>query len=481
MAGDLDLVARLLAYETGRAVPLASHQQVALRPDALILCPLAMAGEDTTVHIVACGRSGQPPKIWCVPDPRRRDDQFRLFTSLGVEIEQYFSACRDAGTYPQLWVSSTAAIRHLDTLADRLRYNRDDLRVKRFGELLSYATERYPTAGQQTLIAATRVLRTHWATGQQEGEDEHLGALLAWIASPPGRSVLVTAAEAEREPMGVKTDPEFDRDILGPRVAAYHDGMRRGIPAAALRFCGRAIRTDLEPVVTLIYRATQTAIATLRKANLPPHPDLPALERREAEEFSAFMASRDAGYHLPLRDQPKLAAFKLSAREDAIQNVEAALRRGDRVDRARGRLSGHVIVGEVADPFRFHVGPRRFEYRFDLISDQRTLRVRRRDDLSWVEDPRLGVTVTDVHRDGQATRISLLISKGQRSVGLPHIGQQLELVPGVPNWENLLRIRGHLKRRLETMPWTHASAGIPPARPRFDRPADPLAAVEALR
>src|SRR5947209_1899068 len=102
MAGELDLVARLLAYEGGRAVQIATHQQVAIRPDALVVCPVAMAGEDTTVHIVAVGGIDGAPEIHCVPDPRLRDAQYELFAWLGAHIEQYFEARRLAGEYPQI-------------------------------------------------------------------------------------------------------------------------------------------------------------------------------------------------------------------------------------------------------------------------------------------------------------------------------------------------------------------------------------------
>ena len=119
MAGELDLVARLLAYEGGQATRIVTHRLVDIRPDALVLCPLAMAGEDTTVHIVAIGRLGCPPEIYCVPDPRVRDDQYDLFAWLGTRIEAHFEASRRAGKYPQIWVSSGAVADHLDTLADR--------------------------------------------------------------------------------------------------------------------------------------------------------------------------------------------------------------------------------------------------------------------------------------------------------------------------------------------------------------------------
>jgi len=83
MPGELDLVARLLAFEGGRAVRIASRLQVSIQPDALVLCPLAMSGEDTTIHAVAVGRVGGTAEFRSVPDPRFRDDQFGLFAWLG--------------------------------------------------------------------------------------------------------------------------------------------------------------------------------------------------------------------------------------------------------------------------------------------------------------------------------------------------------------------------------------------------------------
>src|SRR5207248_2884003 len=148
-------------------------------------------------------------------------DQYTLFAWLGQRMKAYFESCRTQGTYPQLWVVSGAAVGLLDILADRLRFNREHPLVRTCGELLSYATERFPVHGQQTLQAATAVLRLHYATGQQEGEDEHLGTPLTWI-DPPTGNVLAAVAHEELKPMGVKTDPAFDRDVLAPLVSNYN-------------------------------------------------------------------------------------------------------------------------------------------------------------------------------------------------------------------------------------------------------------------
>ncbi len=224
MVVDPKLVGRVRALQSGRAQRCTTHLRVVIQPHALVLCPIALAGDDTTMHVVAFGGIGERAEVLYVPDPRRRDHQYWLFRRLGRRIESYYQWCREHGTHPQIWVSSAAGANLLDVVAERSRYarsNEDDnevQEVRRFGALLSFATDRYPFPGQQSLLTATGVLSDHFATGQDEGADEHLGAVLCWMDPPQNRDILAAVTAAERIPMGVKTDPEFDRYVLMPLV-----------------------------------------------------------------------------------------------------------------------------------------------------------------------------------------------------------------------------------------------------------------------
>lgn len=483
MAVDLDTVARLAALEQGRAMPVASHLQIAIEPDALVLCCIAMAGEDTTVHIVACGRIGQPATFKSIPDPRYRDDQYDLLTWMGQRVEEYYAECRQRGTHPQLWVSSEAAVKHLDVLSDRLRYNRDRPDVRRFGELLAYATERRPLGGQQVLHAATTALRQHYSTGQQALEDEHLGTLLTWINPPQGRNILAAVALAEQTPMGIKTDPAFDLTTLDRLVRAYNDARRTNASAAPLRRRAQNIHDALLTVVSPIYDATQSAIGILRSSWPRELLTLPQLKVREAQEFENFMRSRDDGFFLPLRDKPKAAAFKLTERENALQTIEAAISTGDRVALAKARLAGRILEGTIENPRRVRLRPRIFEFTFDLVSVQRVLRIRPRDELVLLSNPRQKVLVRSVERQGRRTRVQLEILKGKNAVGLPTAGSLEVFTPYVLDWNSLMQARVQMAERLAVQPWTHADNAVMPGRSpsRLSRPADLLAAVEALR
>jgi hypothetical protein len=234
--------------------------------------------------------------------------------------------------------------------------------------------------------------------------------------------------------------------------------------------------------VLRIYEATQRSVALLMASGRPVLPDLRELEAREASEFDNFMQARDDGLPLTLRDRPRAAAFGLSAREKARENVEASIVLGDRVARARGRLTGRVVLGTVERPRRVRVAPRAFEDRFELRSTQRILHVRLRDELLAAQDARLKVLVEEIRRDGSSTVLSLRMLAGQRAVGLPPAGSSLEFVDGVPRWDDIWRVRGHLKKVLASTPWTHRDDGLPGATPTpTARPADLLAAIDTFR
>jgi hypothetical protein len=481
MTDTMKLVGRLRAFEARRAVRAASHLQVSIQPHALIICPLAMAGEDTTIHAIAIGTIGQPPEIRVVPDPRVRDEHYALITWMGGVIERYFQERRTRNEFPQIWVSSGAAAGHLDILADRLRFTRNAPAVQRTGALLTYVTERMPVAGQQALMTTTGALASHYCTGQQEGEDEHLGVFLAWL-DPPARLDIWRAIEiAERQVMGVKTDPEFDRSELQPLLIAYNKARKSGASAAQLRRRAEAIEDRLGPIVGDIYAAVQRALGFLQ-GQFPRAAILSDLEVHEAQEFASFMQARDDGMPLPYRDTPKAGAFKISQRELAIQNTERGAIYGDHAAQARALMEGRIISGVCANVAVTRIGPRKFVHRFDIDTPQTNIHPRSGDELALLRDPRLRCVVEAVNRVGSTTRVSFLVTAGMQAVGVPVNGTVIDLGPTPPNWFWLGKMRGKMAARLATTPWTHAQ-GTQPAQvnPTTPRPVNLRAAVESLR
>jgi hypothetical protein len=477
--GDLvNVVARLRALQQGQAVAVAIQRQVAIQPHSLVVTLLAMAGEDTSVHAIAVGRFGEPASIDVVADPRRRDDQYALLRRQLPRFEAYYAECLAAGTFPQLWVSSAGAVNHIDTLADRLRFT-EDPDMERLGTLWTYAGERSPVAGQQALISATGALRLHYATGQQEAEDEHLGSLLTWIEPPAGRDIFAAVAAAEAWPMGVKTDPWFDVRELQPAVEDFNK-VRDSGDSALVAFHETRIRQLLESVIRPIYTATQRAISILSAERWRDNPAIDPLVAEETRAFADFMAARAAGYRLPYRDKPKSGAMKIVARERAVSNVDAGTLRHDRAAREKGVSSGRVLRATVAGIRPEHLGPRLFEYHMTLSSHQDSLHLRAGDELWTLDAPNLAVRIVRVERRGSLTWIDATVVSGKRIAKTMVAGGVLDLGPKTPNWGGIGFELGQMASRLAAPPWTHGET-VPAAAPSpLQMPADLLAAVERL-
>lgn len=475
MADLLNVAARLRALQNGQAMPIVSQRQVVIQPHARILTLLSMAGEDTSVHAAALGRFGEPAQVHVVADPRRRDDQYALLRWLLPFFEKYYAHCRSEGTFPQIWVSSAGALGHLDTLADRLRFT-DEADIQRLGELWTYAGERSPVAGQQALISASGALRLHYATGQQEAEDEHLLALLTWIEPPPGRDIFAAVAAAEVTPMGVKTDPRFDRSSLQPAITDF----RNAGSDAERAFHQTRIQQMLEGVIRPIYTATQRAMALLSAPRWRANPALDELAEQESSEFFRFMLARDQGHHLPYSDSPKAGAMKIAARERAVTNVEAGMLRHDHAARERGVVKGSVLRGQLMDVRKHHLGPRRFEYDLVLSSNQDSLHLRLGDVLCLMDGPNLSLHVTEIERRGPFTWVTGRVGEGKNAAKKMSAGPTLDFGPGAPNWPGVGIELGQMSKRLTHAPWTHGDA-LPAATPSARvRPVNLRAAVEDL-
>lgn len=475
MADLFHVAARLRALQNGQAVPIVSQRQVVIQPHAKILTLISMAGEDTSVHAAAFGGFGEAAQVFVVADPRRRDDQNALLRELLPLFENYYTQCRRDGTFPQIWVSSAGALGHLDTLADRLRFT-DEPDMRRLGELWTYAGERSPIAGQQALISASGALRLHYATGQQEAEDEHLLALLTWIDPPRGRDIFAAVAIAEETPMGVKTDPAFDRSTLQPAIEAFH----KAAPGAEQAFHQTRISHMLEGVIRPIYTATQRAIATLTQPRWRDNPALIELAKQESDEFERFMQARDEGRRLPYNDRPKAAAMKIAARERAVSNVEAGMLRHDTAARERGVVKGSVLRGQLVGRHEHHLGPRQYEYDLVLSSHQDSLHLRRGDELYLLDGANLSMEITEIERRGPFTWVTGRVGVGKRVAKKMAIGPILDFGPSAPDWPGVGRALTRMSTRLMNPPWTHGDA-LPAARPSLhNKPANLLAAIEVL-
>lgn len=390
----LGTLARLEALRAGRARPLATvrHRHLSARP--LVLVPLTTAGEAGAPLGALVGTDPREPRLLVVPQPRDRDLRWTFLADLADVVLPYVDGygdevelvernetdpetgrrtkveaelCLDA---PQLVVPSRAGIEYVRLLGRSMRFRRTaeedpenpypaPARVPLLGRWFTHLAERSRVPGSSMLLSATDLLARHWATGQSNLEDQHLGALLAWIAPPEGTSGAEAALRAELArdgdggllvpPAGPATDPAFDNRLLAPAIGRY-DAARAAEPrderavdraAAGVR---ELVAAQTRPTWEAVWRSLDLVRA------LPPGGHV---EQRWTRDRWSYTGHRDrvrAGEPpQPRRDDAVTAAQKLATRETEQVRLDAQEALDDPLVMAGRRLAGEAFAGEVTE------------------------------------------------------------------------------------------------------------------------------------
>ncbi len=378
----IETLARMEAVAAGRARPLATvrHRHLSDRP--LVLVPLTTAGEAGAPLGALVGTDREKPLLLAVAQPRDRDLRFAFLAELaesvlpyldgfadGVEWEErketdpetgkkvpvQVELCADA---PQLIVPSASGIDFVRLLGRSMRFRRTAEQepeapypapphVPLLGRWLTHFGERARVPGACLLLSMTGLLTRHWATGQSMLEDQHLGALLAWIDPPEGVSGPVAAEHAETArdergqlrcpPAGPATDPAFDNRLLAPAMARYD----AGLPGAE-----DEVRALVEGQLRPTWDAVWQGIDLLRA--LPAGPRVADRWKRDRWSYTAHRDRVRAGEPpQPKQDDAITAARKLSSRETAQAQLDAQEALDDPLVMAGRRLAGEALVGTV--------------------------------------------------------------------------------------------------------------------------------------
>ncbi|MFK4543119.1 hypothetical protein RKD29_002715 [Streptomyces tendae] len=400
-------LARLEAVRTGRAQPAATvrHRHLSDRP--LVFVPLTTAGEAGAPLGALVGTDRDAPHLLVVPQPRDRDLRFAFLADLadivlphieayaesveaaertetdpetGKRVKVEVDLCADAA---QLVVPSRAGIDFVRLLGRSMRFRRTaeqdpetphpaPPRVPLLGRWLTHYGERARVPGSSLLLAMTDLLGRHWATGQSTLEDQHLGALLAWIAPEFSRDPGPTGAEAARRaelardadgqllcpPAGPATDPAFDNKLLAPAIERHHrartalaaaeDGPEADERLGALTAAEREIHALVDSRTRPTWDAVWRGLDLLRELPEGAH-----AEERWTRDRWSFTSHRDrilAGEPpQPRCDDAVTAANKLATREREQARLEAQEALDDPLVMAGRRLSGEAFAGEVVD------------------------------------------------------------------------------------------------------------------------------------
>ncbi|EGX57864.1 hypothetical protein SZN_20712 [Streptomyces zinciresistens K42] len=399
----ISTLARLEAVGTGRAQPAATvrHRHLSGRP--LVFVPLTTAGEAGAPLGALVGTDRDAPRLLCVSQPRDRDLRFAFLSELadvvlpyidgyaeaveaaertetdpetGKRIKVEVELCADA---PQLIVPSRAGVTYVRLLGRSMRFRRTaeqdpeapypaPPRVPLLGRWLTHFGERARVPGSALLTAMTDVLARHWATGQSTLEDQHLGALLAWIDPPADESGAAAALRAELArdaegqllcpPAGPATDPAFDNKLLAPALerhdrartalAAAEDGLEADDRLGDVTAAERAVRALVASRTRPTWDAVWRGIDLLREL-----PEAARVEERWTRDRWSFTGHRDrvlAGEPpQPRRDDAVTAANKLAAREREQARLDAQEALDDPLVMAGRRLAGEAFAGEVVE------------------------------------------------------------------------------------------------------------------------------------
>ncbi|MEV7613420.1 hypothetical protein [Streptomyces sp. NPDC089799] len=391
----LSTLARLEALRAGRARPLATvrHRHLSERP--LVFVPLTTAGEAGAPLGAMLGTDPDEPRILVIPQPRDRDLRWRFLGDLAAYVIPYVEGfaddvepaertetdpetgkrvkvetelCRDA---PQIVVPSRAGIDHVRLLGRSMRFRRtaeEDPeapypapdRVPLLGRWFTHLAERSRVPGSSMLVSATDLLSRHWATGQSNLEDQHLGSLLGWIDPPEGVSGEEAARRAELArdatgqllvpPAGPATDPSFDNKLLAPAMTRFDAARAHGErpDTDGLRVAELAVRELVVSQMAPTWRAVWRSLDLVR--DLPPGEHT---EERWTRDRWSFTGHRDrvrAGEPpQPRRDDAVTAAQKLASRETEQTRLDAQEALDDPLVMAGRRLAGEAFAGEVTE------------------------------------------------------------------------------------------------------------------------------------
>ncbi|MDT0549836.1 MULTISPECIES: hypothetical protein [Streptomyces] len=396
-------LARMEAVRDGRARPVATvrHRHLSDRP--LVFVPLTTAGEAGAPLGALVGTERDAPRLLAVAQPRDRDLRFAFLAELaevvlphldsyaddvdleerketdpetGQKVPVQVELCADA---PQLLVPSGPGVEFVRLLGRSMRFRRTaeqdpetpfpaPARVPLLGRWLTHYGERSRVPGSSLLQSMTDLLTRHWATGQSNLEDQHLGALLAWIDPPDGArgDAAALRAESERDaagqllcpPAGPATDPAFDNKLLAPAMARYDaarmaaagavDGARAERHQAELHRAEAEIRELIAAQLRPTWDAVWHGLDLLR--DLPEGARVAERWKRDRWSYTGHRDRVRAGEPpQPKRDDAVTAAQKLAARETAQAQLDAQEALDDPLVMAGRRLAGEAFAGEVTE------------------------------------------------------------------------------------------------------------------------------------
>ncbi|PDW05115.1 hypothetical protein [Candidatus Viridilinea mediisalina] len=418
MSTMIDLTARLLAYQSGRAIPIRRSSALIADPSpTFAIVPIRMVAEQV-VYALAYGDPEGEPEVVLTWNPLDRDASF--MEPFAATLDRYLSDCVIAGEMPRIWLAHAAALEVIALLGHRYRTNRSvGPELQRMGAQCRLLAEETTFAGQQIVAIAGSLLASHVATGQSPSEDLHLGALLAWIDPPAGTVVADAAAQAALAPAAAMLDRAADDRVEQLRARVARGRLRE--PSARVE-AEAIIREEALREWALLVRARRAFWGL----GLTQGTELTKLT---AESFKRVAWQIDRNYGNPAR--PRSLAQRLDELTYAKELTAYADVADDPINRAAALNAGRVLDAVVfqRDQPRRGFNP----CTLTLETRQNALRIRPGTQLQ-LRGSRVFGRITEVREvnAGQATQLTLVVTNGVRNPQLPTPGQRTEWMEPEP-------------------------------------------------
>jgi hypothetical protein len=372
-----DVLRRIEAWRTGVPAPVCESLPWprAANADRLIVAFVRMAGEARPWGIAA-GRPGEAPTILTAAEPRDAGELARLAVDFGKILLPHLphpdhttdaekEGVAEIAPQRQLWMPGSTHVEMLHLLDYRFsrakaREDTDAQQLGKVGRACGWLFRESTRPGQIRVFDATAKLREAFAIPAEDGRQQHLGYLLAWLESNGTREERVDAARvAEAESVGVTMHPAYEEDHLVELVKQWNAS--RDDPAQQAPIATR-IREALEPELLRRFRVTERALVFLENGTCPANPELGDVQTLSAEEFVWQYWNREQKAAEPVTDPdaprflgdhpetdflPTHAAARFFAHAHAAEVTVASLLHGDRYLVEQAIDSGDAIEGAI--------------------------------------------------------------------------------------------------------------------------------------
>lgn len=276
--------------------------------------------------------------------------------------------------------------------------------------------------GQQVVVVASTLLMKHLVTGQSAIEDQHLGALLAWVDPTPGTDPVIESQERSLIPAASLLNKEIDDEVERLRhLVRWNDN------GSEVERINKQIHALLKEGVRREWRLLEEARAAFWKLRLEP------ISRQLSARFISESQNRlqhFLSYGTTFPSLPHSLSLRLTTYEYAEALVEEQDACYDELVRRRMQVAGRALTFLVEGVDQPNEG--RHPCTLTLMTEQTVLRIRPGTKLKSIDSRIMGQVVdlkesTETHR----RRIGFLLSKGVRN-DRSLVGQTLELVDTIP-------------------------------------------------